>query len=192
MLKKIVILIIFSVVINGCSSLAIGTSEITGMSLFHDRRTVESVSQDEQIETQIQSKLSGDNIIDRFCHFNVTVFNGVVLITGEVLSKGLQSKMSTMAKAINGVRFVRNHTMVAPISLLSSRTNDSFLTSQVKLKFSQSKDMPGLDATRIKVVTENSEVFLMGLVYPKEAEIATEHARRIEGVRRVIKVFEFF
>jgi osmotically-inducible protein OsmY len=191
MIQKMFMLIIWALLLNGCSSLVVGTSEITGMSLFHDRRTMENVSQDVQIEAQVQLKLSNDDLIDKFCHFNITVFNGLVLITGEVLSQGMQNKISTMAKAINGVRFVRNHLKIAPISSLSNRTNDSFLTAQVKLTFSQSKDMPGLDATRIKVVTENAEVFLMGLVHPKEANIATEHARRVEGVKKVIKVFEF-
>ncbi|MEC8224892.1 MAG: BON domain-containing protein, partial [Pseudomonadota bacterium] len=43
----------------------------------------------------------------------------------------------------------------------------------------------------IKVVTENGEVFLMGLVSDSEANLAVDVARNVSGVERVIKVFEY-
>ncbi|MCK5728822.1 MAG: BON domain-containing protein [Methylococcales bacterium] len=191
MTSKYFILIILATLITGCASLTVGTAELTGMSLFHDRRSMDNVTRDEQIETEINLKWLDHDVIREHCHLNVTVFNGLVLITGEVFDRAIRDRISTMAQAVNGVRFIRNHTLMRLPSSLADRSDDNILTAKIKLRFSQSPDMPGLDATRIKVVTENGHVFLMGLVYKKEAEIAVENARRVEGVIKVIKVFEF-
>lgn len=183
--------IIISLLINSCSTLTLGTSEITGISLFHDRRSIKNIAKDEQIEAAVTLKLLTDSAIWERTHFNVTAFNGLVLITGEAPGNLIRNKINAIARSISGVRLLQNHMKLAYPSPLSNRSNDSLITSKVKLKFSQSADMPGFDTARIKVVTENGQVFLMGLAYKKEADIAAEHARRISGVQQVIKVFEY-
>jgi osmotically-inducible protein OsmY len=177
--------------INGCSTLAIGTSEVTGLSLFHDRRSIQKISRDEQIETAINIELYLDDVIRNLTHFNVISFNGIVLITGEAPGHKVRNRITAIARKIAGVRLLQNHMVLAYPSSFTNRANDSLITSKVKFKFSNSSNMPGFDTTRIKVLTENGQVFLMGLVYRKEAYIAAENARRVSGVQRVIKVFEY-
>jgi osmotically-inducible protein OsmY len=46
-------------------------------------------------------------------------------------------------------------------------------------------------ANHVKVVTENSIVYLMGYVTQKEADTAVEIARNVSGVTTVVKVFEY-
>ena len=46
-------------------------------------------------------------------------------------------------------------------------------------------------ALHVKVVTEAGVVYLMGLVTPKEAEAATNLARHVSGVKRVVRIFEY-
>jgi len=182
---------IILLLLNGCSTLAIGTSEVTGISLFHDRRSIQKIAKDEQIETAINIELLLDDVVRQLAHFNVTSFNGMVLMTGEAPGYNVRNRITAIARKIAGVRLLQNHMILAYPSSFSNRANDSLITSKVKLKFSNSANMPGFDTSRIKVITENGQVFLMGLVYREEARIAAENARRVSGVQRVIMVFEY-
>ena len=183
--------LVMTLLVNGCSTLAIGTSEMTGLSLFHDRRSIQKITRDEQIETAVNIELYLDDVVRDLTHFNITSFNGMVLITGEAPGNKVRNRVSAIARKIAGVRLLQNHMVLAYPSSFANRSNDSLITSKVKFKFSNSSNMPGFDTTRIKVITENGQVFLMGLVHKKEAYIATENARRVSGVQRVIKVFEY-
>jgi osmotically-inducible protein OsmY len=189
---KPLIFLMFTLLVNGCSTLAIGTSELTGISLFHDRRPIEKITRDEQIEAAVNIELYLDDVVRDLTHFNVTSFNGMVLITGEAPGSKVRNRVTAIARKIPGIRLLQNHMILAYPASFSNRSNDSLITSKVKFRFSNSPDMPGFDTTRIKVITENGQVFLMGLVHKKEAYIAAENARRVSGVQRVIKVFEYF
>ena len=74
-----------------------------------------------------------------------------------------------------------------PPSSLTERSNDSFLTSKVKATYFDAKE---LQSNTLKVVTERSTVFLMGRVTEREASRATQLARGISGVQKVVRVFE--
>ena len=86
------------------------------------------------------------------------------------------------------VKSVSNELVIAGNSRLGSRTNDSLVTSNVKLRFIDNKDF---QPDHVKVVTENGTVFLMGLVYRKEAEAAADIASTTKGVQRVVTIFEY-
>jgi len=189
---KPLVFILISLIINGCSTITVGTSELTGVALFHDRRSLQKITQDEQIELTINLKLLLDDTVSELTHFNVTSFNGIVLITGEAQGNKVRNRVTAIAKKVSGIRLVQNHMILAYPSSFANRSNDSLITSKVKLNFSSSDNMPGFDTTRIKVITENAQVFLMGLVHKQEGTIAAENARRISGVTKVIKVFEYF
>lgn len=188
---KLIPLICVALLLNACGFPVIGTAEVSGISLFHDRRSLETITMDEKIETNASIELNLDYDIRKHAHFNVTAFNGVLLITGEVPNQMLRNRISTIVQKVPKVRLVQNQMVLAYPSSLATRTSDAWITSQVKVKFSYSPDMPGFDTTRVKVVTENGRVFLMGIVHKKEADIAAENARRVSGVRQVIKVFEY-
>ena len=78
--------------------------------------------------------------------------------------------------------------MVAEKSTLTQRSNDVYITTKVKASMIDAKDLP---ASAIKVVTERQVVYLMGLVTEREAKRATEVARGVEGVKKVVRVFEY-
>lgn len=121
-------------------------------------------------------------------HINVTSFNGVVLITGQVPSEDLIQLATTQVEPLRNVRRVHNELQVAGPTSFLSRTNDSVLTAKVKSAMSASEDT---DAGRIKVVTENGAVFMMGLVTRDEADAAVDLARRVQGVQKIVKVFDY-
>jgi osmotically-inducible protein OsmY len=152
-----------------------------------DRRTAGAQVDDETIELKVGDQirtLYGDRV-----HVNVTSFNGVVLLTGEVPDLGASASIATAAKGVEKVRSVHNEiVVVTPSSDMSARTNDSFITTKVKGRFVEANKFP---PNAVKVVTERAVVYLMGIVSKQEGTAAGEIAASTEGVARVVKVFEY-
>jgi osmotically-inducible protein OsmY len=111
-----------------------------------------------------------------------------VLITGQVPTEALKKQIGKLVSGVDNVRVVNNELTISAPSSLTTRASDSMLTSNVKLRFVNDKK---LIADRIKVITENGTVFLMGIVSRTEGDIATDLARTTSGVQRVVKMFEY-
>lgn len=190
-IKSLLLILSCHYLLSACSGIATGSAELTGLSLLHDRRTSEVIMSDEGIELNASIALNSDGAIRRNSHFNVTAYNGLVLITGETLNAALRSKIVSLVRVIPDVKLIQNELKIADLSSLSSRTSDSFVTTKIKSALSDVKNLPGFDATRIKVVTENSVVYLLGLVHKNEGHTATEIARRTRDVEKVVQVFEY-
>lgn len=171
--------------LTGCVAVVAGGAAAGG-AIAADRRSSGTYVDDEGIEwkalTEINNAL-GDKI-----HVNVTSYNRNVLLTGEAFDEASKIKAESIAKDVQNVRNVTNELAVAPATSLTSRSNDSYLTSLVKAEMVKENRFP---ANYVKVVTENSVVYLMGMVTRKEAEDAVEIARSTDGVRKVVKVFEY-
>ncbi len=124
----------------------------------------------------------------REAHLNVTSFNGILLVTGQVPAPELIALVTQEAEALRNVRRVYNELTLAGATSLIVRANDSVLSTKVRLGMTGDEDA---DSRRIKVVTENGIVYLMGLVSRAEAEAAVEVARQIHGVQKIVKIFEY-
>jgi osmotically-inducible protein OsmY len=125
----------------------------------------------------------GDN-----AHVNVTSFNRNVLLTGEVSSESVRKEIEQAVKGVEHVRNVVNEIAVAPVSSFTSRSNDALITSKVKGRF---MDGGKFQINHVKVITEDSVVYLLGIVNADEAGSAVDIARSTNGVRKVVKVFEY-
>ena len=191
MKKSAGIFVITSLLLSACSPLMQGTAEITGLALLHERRNADIILLDEQIELKASLELNLNHGIRNQCHWNITAYNGRALITGETPTEFLQQKIIESVRAISGVKSVYNELRIAPVSSYMNRSIDSVISSRVKTALSYIKNLPGFDATRVKVVTENKTVYLMGLVHSNEGQVATEVARREKGVSKVVKIFEY-
>ncbi len=202
MIKKILPLLVTTLVLNGCSTqgltlsgvgtvFGVGHAEITGLSYFHDRRDTATIIKDEKIETEATLALNLEEDIRQHVHFNITAFNGRLLVTGEVPIQTLMPKINAILQQVDDVKVVQNYMLLTPVASPSSRIYDGVITAKVKMAMASDPKLPGLDTTRIKVVTENGRVFLMGLVYEKEGMAAVQAAIQQQGVREVIKIFEF-
>ena len=121
-------------------------------------------------------------------HVNVTSYNRNILLTGEVPDAAAKAKAELLIKEIENVRTITNEIAVGTKSSLSSRSNDTYLTSKVKTKFVTENKF---SANYVKVVTENSVVYLLGIVTKAEADDATAIASTTDGVAKVVKVFEY-
>ena len=177
--------------LSGCSTIATGGAEITGLSLLHDRRSSQAILYDERIEITAGIELNSHDDTRNECHFNVTSYNGKVLVTGEAPTETLRNKIIALIRVIPGVKLIHNELRVTQPSSFSTRTNDTYVTTKVKTSISNIKNLPGFDATRIKVITESGVVYLLGLVHENEGNAATKKAQRVSGVKQVVKIFEF-
>lgn len=171
--------------LQGCFPI-VATGAGTGVLMAEDRRTSGTFIEDQGIELKTSNRLS-DKFKDTV-HINLTSYNRVVLMTGEVPTEAAKQEAEQIARGVPNVNNVINELAIAGNSSYTSRSNDSYLTSKVKVRF---VDMGKFQANHVKVVTENSVVYLLGLVTRKEADSAAEIARTTSGVRKVVKVFEY-
>jgi osmotically-inducible protein OsmY len=151
-----------------------------------DRRTTGTQVDDESIELKVAHQ-AGNQYGDRI-HLNITSYNGVVLLTGEVPDQGVWASIGGMAKSTEKVRAVNNELVVAPNTDLSSRSNDTYITSKVKSRMIEANRFP---PNAVKVVTERGVVYLMGIVSMEEGNAAGETAATTSGVVRVVKFFQY-
>lgn len=171
--------------ITACVPVVVGGAAAGG-TMAADRRTSGVFVEDQNIK--LKASHSIDDVVTDLSHVNVTSYKGNVLVTGEVPDEITKTKVGDAVKAVESVRNVTNELAIGPESSLSSRTNDSYITSKVKAQFVSENRFP---ANYVKVVTENSVVYLMGYVTQAEGDAAAEIARNTTGVDKVVKVFEY-
>ena len=171
--------------LSACAPLMVGGAVVGGSLMASDRRTSGAQIEDSSIELKSVSKVQ--STIGERGHVNVTSYNRVVLVTGEVPTDADRQAVEQALARIENVRSVVNELAVMPSSSLSSRSADSILSGQVKAAFVDANE---LQSNAIKVVTERSVVYLMGRVTEGEAAVATERARGVNGVLKVVRVFE--
>lgn len=184
-LAKLILSATFITQITACVPVVVGGAAAGG-AMAADRRTSGIYVEDENIELKAVHKM--ETTLGENAHVNVTSYNRNVLLTGEVPDEAAKTKADTLVKEIANTLSITNEIVVGPKSTISSRSNDSYLTSIVKAKFVTENRFP---ANYVKVVTENSVVYLMGIVTKTEADAAVDIARNTDGVTKVIKVFEY-
>jgi osmotically-inducible protein OsmY len=176
-----------AVTVSGCGIVVATTAVVIAVDVARDRRGASVYWDDNKIEFDIRGSISDQKEIQNE-NVSVTVFNGIVLLTGEVPDQRDIDKILDLAKAHKGSQQVINRLELAGKTNLTSRANDGWITTRVKTAMATSG---ALDPTRVKVVTERANVYLMGLVTRAEAEAAVKVTRSVPGVVRVIKVFEY-
>ncbi len=186
-IARLLLLAVPCIVLQGCAPAIFGGAA-TGVAIAYDRRTTGTVVEDQAIEIKAANAIYSDEELRQKTHISVTSYNNVVLMTGEAPTEELKQRAADLVVRIDKVRHVHNELTVSTPSTLVSRSTDGFISTKVKAKLLTVKDFDGL---QVKVVTEKGAVFLMGLVTRREAEVATEIARRVGGVQKVVKLFEY-
>ena len=169
---------------QGCIAL-LGAGAVAGGLSLNDRRTGGTQIEDQAIELKSGGRIR-DAIGDKG-HINVTSYNRIALITGEVPSDADKASVEKAIAGIEGVTNVVNELEVGPNSTLSTRSSDTVITTRVKSGLLDAKDV---QASAIKVVTERGNVYLMGRVSEREAARAADIARSQPSVMKVVRVFE--
>lgn len=177
--------LVLSFGLSACAPVMVG-GMVGGAMVASDRRTSGIQLEDEGIEMRSASAIRenfGSNV-----HTNITSYNRQVLITGEVPTARERQQIEQLIGRVENVRSVVNELAVGPASSISDRSSDAIITARVKAAMVDSEDV---FASIYKVVTERSTVYLMGRVTQREANRATDIARGVSGVKRVVRVFEY-
>jgi osmotically-inducible protein OsmY len=176
--------------LQGCAPAAVvGTAY--GASVIHERRSASTVLDDEMIELKAKHRFLQNAEIRRASRISITSYNYRVLLTGQADSAEIRSRFAESVSRLPKVEQVHNEVQIGPSISLAQRSQDALITSRAKIAIGGGRGIEDFDATRVKVVTEDGVVYLMGLVTRKEADTTTEVVRRLPGVERVVKMFEY-
>ncbi|WP_313515111.1 BON domain-containing protein [Pseudomonas sp.] len=174
--------------VSGCSSVLTATRD---KPIDDDRgtRTIGSKIDDSLIETKAAVNIAKANPdLDQNSHIVVASYNGVVLLAGQTPRADLKALAEQSAAAVQRVKRVHNELQVLQPSSALARSNDSWLTTKIKTQMLTDSVIPG---SRIKVITENGIVYLLGLVTHQEANLATNKVQSVSGVQKIVKLFEY-
>lgn len=177
--------IVGSTLLSACAPLVVGGAMLGGTLMVTDRRTPGAQIEDQSIELKAMNRVR--EVIGDRGHVSITSYNRTVLITGEVLNEADKATVEQAVQRVQNVKGTVNELGIMAPTSLTSRSNDTLLTSKVKATFIDAKDVY---ANSVKVTAERGTVYLMGRVTEREADRATELARTVSGVQKVVRLFE--
>jgi osmotically-inducible protein OsmY len=188
-LKNIYIPLLLSttLLLQGCAGLIIGAG-VGAASVAHDRRTLGTQVDDTTAAGRISTAISNNVAINKQASISVQVFNGTALLIGQAPTQALIQQAEKLALSVKNIKKLHNQVRLGLPIPPSVVANDAWIASKVKTKLIADKRIDGL---HIEIEVENGEVFLMGLVSEQESNIAVEITRNIQGVKQVIKAFEY-
>lgn len=187
MFKQSIVILLTILFLQGCAA-AVVAGTAGAVTAANDRRTLGSQIDDNNIEIKSSIAISEIERLHKFANINVISVNGIVLMIGQAPNQEMINEAQKAIEGIDGIRKIHNQIRIGSNIGMSTQTHDSWLTSKVKTQLLTTED---ISSNNIKVITENGEVFLMGLVSNTEANTAVDVARNVSGVERVIKVFEY-
>lgn len=176
--------IVLAILLTGCVAAVVVTA--AGMAVY-DRRGVITLERDARIFHLVRKGIVTD---PRFydSHIVVSSFNQVVLLTGQTPVASLRVIAEKIAQSVPNVRRVYDEISVGSPLPMAKRTKDSLITGEIRSLMFTKK---GLESGSIRIITEDSVVYLMGIVTNEQADLAVEVARQVKGVNKVVKIFQY-
>jgi osmotically-inducible protein OsmY len=190
MIKITRFIILLSLVANlqGCFFVVGAAAGAATVAVVNDHRSIEEAINDAKIANEISANIDNIPGLKEDSHIEVTVFNKVVLLTGETPRAAWRERAEAQARAIPKISRVYNQiTLRSPTSALT-RTSDAWITTKIKTQMLANGDLKSGD---IKVITDNGVTYLMGTLTQQQANLAVDIARQVSGVERVVKVFQY-
>ena len=180
-------LLLLMVLCGGCGSFL---ASVDAEPIKNDpgERTYGAQIEDESIETKATVNISASDAAFKSSHFSVTSYNGYVLIAGQVPTQELKQLASDVVREIRAVRRIYNELEVSGNTSPMTRSSDTWLTTKVKSTLLADSE---IESGRVKIVTENGVIYLMGLASHAEAQRITDTASASSGVRKVVQLFEY-
>ncbi|MFZ0219244.1 MAG: BON domain-containing protein [Candidatus Aquirickettsiella sp.] len=188
-MKKIFVILILSLGLQGCLAGAFVAGSATTGGLVTDPRPINTIKLDEEINFRVNRQLANDPVLNAETHIAAVSYNRVVLLTGQAYDEELKAKAERYAKSIPQVRRVFNEIVpgIIPTSVYR-RAQDVGITSTVKTKMFANR---ALKSNNFKIVTENGVVYILGIATQRQADIAVAVARESSGVKKVVKLIEY-
>lgn len=188
MRKTLAAMAISAVLLQGCAAgvVAVGAGAGVTADTATDNRTLGTQIDDQTLDLRVTQALGKNDDIWQASHLSVVVLEGQVLIIGQTPTPQLRQQITMVAKGVKGTKKVLNEVRLGQPVSVGTRTKDSWITTKIKTNIYTDKSIP---PGKIKVITENSEVFLVGVVTAEQAEAAVNIAKDTNGVTRVVKFF---
>ena len=180
-------LIIATTQLQGCVVAAVGAGAAAAAKVANDRRTVGTQLDDQNAEGKVSFRWAKYDRLKDEANLRVDVYNGVALMTGQAPDRQIIDQAVSEVQQVDYIRKIHNQVRVGPPHGASSQAYDIWLANKIRAKLLANDNVPSM---QIKVVVENSEVFLMGRVTNQEATYAVDIARNVDGVKRVVRAFE--
>jgi len=187
-LRLAVLTVLASTLLSGCIAAVVGG---TAAGVGHDRRSWTTVIADRNIQASAYDNFNKDKELALKNNVSIVVYNGIMLLAGEVRTAELKQRAEQRVTGYDGVRRLVNEIEVREPEGFLSQRRDNTITAHVKTAMLDIIDMPGFDPTRINITTAHRTVYLMGLLTREEAERVVEIARNVSGVEKVVRVFEY-
>lgn len=180
---------VFALLLSSCTSVLVQTTGAEGIVEDPTERTAGAVVEDQSIETKVLVNLKKLEPELKKANIDAISHNGVVLLVGQVGSESLKARATQITSdSSSKIKRIHNELEVAGKTSLLSRSNDSWIATKVRTLMLANSSVP---SGQIRVVTENGIVYLMGILSQADGDLATDLARNVSGVTRVVKVFEY-
>jgi osmotically-inducible protein OsmY len=176
--------------LGGCFLAVVGGAA-AGASAAHDRRGFGTYVDDKRIYLGAYDSINKDKELALKNNVIIVVYNGVMLLVGEVRTPELKARAGRLTAGFEGTRRIVNDIEVREPEGFWSHRRDNTITAHVKTSFLDLTSLEGFDPTRVNVTTAHRVVYLMGKVTHEEDEAVVGIAREVAGVERVVKVFEY-
>ena len=180
------LLLVAVLTLQGCV-VAVGAAGAMAAKVANDRRTVGTQLDDQNADSAVAYQWSKSDALKEQANLQVDVYNGVALLTGQAPSQALLDEAVNRAQEVAYLKKIHNQIRIAQPIGAGTQANDIWLASKVRAKIVADERVPAL---QVKVVVQDSEVFLMGRLSNVEATAAVDIARNITGVARVVRAFE--
>jgi osmotically-inducible protein OsmY len=186
------LLLLLVPLLHGCIAVLAG-GVVAGANVAHDRRSVGRVLEDRNLQLSVLDKINHDkSLTSEDNHVKVVVYDGVMLLCGQVRSEELKQRAQAIGESFEGVgRLVNDIDVTDAPQGFWRRRQDNAQTARVKAALLDVTSIPGFDPTRVNITAAHGVVYLMGIVTHEEDEAVTQITRNVSGVDRVVKVFEY-
>lgn len=175
-----------ALLLQGCIGAAVVGSAAVATKTATDPRTMGTQVDDSTLELRVNNALSKDEQLKKEARIDVTAYQGKVLLTGQAPNMALAEQAKKIALGAEGTTEVYNEIRQGKPVGIGVASSDTWITTKVR---SQLLTTDLVKSTNVKVTTENSEVFLLGLVTAEEGKAAADIASRISGVKHVTTAF---
>lgn len=187
-MKKIILILMMACSLSGCLATALVSTAAIGGSILFDKRSMSTIMDDSHTTQTAQNLLYEDKYLRGRSHIRVTTFNHVTLLVGQAQTQELKQRAAQLVSMAPGIKRLYNEINVSGATSAIQRTNDSWLSAKVR---SALLTNAGFKSSQLSIMTENSVVYLMGEVSHTLGNKAANIARRVTGVTKVVKVFQY-
>lgn len=187
-MRNLIIIMSLALSLQSCFFVAGAAAGAAGVAVVYDHRKLENILKDQEITKKLSDKILANRALSDDTHIDVTTFNQIVLLTGEVNTPEQRQQAEEIAHSNPDVTKVYNELIVKGATSSLTRASDSWITAKIKTQMLATQD---LQSGTIKVVTENGTVYLMGIVSRSQADMTVDIARKVAGVQKVVKIFKY-